>query len=118
MSTVSTPADLSVVGAGGPTDKQEPVFRPAGSLRPTEHTSVPSACGYIFFVDSGLAGKRVLVTGASGGIGGERPRAFAAEGCEVVAHWHRGEESARSLATEIGCLLVQADLTLPRDVDR
>src|SRR5581483_7835107 len=34
------------------------------------------------------------------------------------AHWHRGEESARALADELGCALVQADLTSARDVDR
>lgn len=69
-------------------------------------------------MDSGLSGKRVLVTGASGGIGGATARAFAAEGCEVVAHWHRGQERAEALAQELGCALVQADLTVEDDVDR
>jgi 3-oxoacyl-[acyl-carrier protein] reductase len=69
-------------------------------------------------VDSGLSGKRILVTGASGGIGGETARVFAAEGCEVVAHWHRGEERARALSKETGCALVQADLTVEEEVDR
>ena len=77
-----------------------------------------SACGTIFLVDSGLSGKRILVTGASGGIGGATARAFAAEGCEVVAHWHRGRERAAALAQELGCTLVQADLTDEADVDR
>jgi 3-oxoacyl-[acyl-carrier protein] reductase len=69
-------------------------------------------------MDLDLAEKRVLVTGASGGIGGATARAFAAEGCAVVAHWHRGEERAAALADEIGCSLVQADLTAEDDVDR
>jgi 3-oxoacyl-[acyl-carrier protein] reductase len=69
-------------------------------------------------VDTGLAGKRVLVTGASGGIGGATARAFASEGCEVVAHWHRGKERAGALAKEIGCALVQADLTVEDEVER
>jgi 3-oxoacyl-[acyl-carrier protein] reductase len=69
-------------------------------------------------VDLDLAEKRVLVTGASGGIGGATARAFAAEGCHVVAHWHRGEERAAALAEEIGCSLVQADLTAEDEVDR
>jgi 3-oxoacyl-[acyl-carrier protein] reductase len=71
-----------------------------------------------FPMDLDLAGKRVLVTGASGGIGGATARAFAAEGCHVVGHWHRGEERAAELAEEIGCTLVQADLTSEQEVDR
>jgi 3-oxoacyl-[acyl-carrier protein] reductase len=69
-------------------------------------------------VDLDLAGKRVLVTGASGGIGGATARAFAAEGCDVVAHWHRGEQAAAELAQELGCSLVQADLRSEDDVER
>src|SRR5438034_4763455 len=71
-------------------------------------------------VDSGLSGKRVLVTGASGGIGAACCRAFAAEGAEIVAHWHRGRERAEALAGELGARssLVQADLTDEAQVDR
>jgi 3-oxoacyl-[acyl-carrier protein] reductase len=36
-------------------------------------------------METGLADKRVLVTGASGGIGSSCARLFAAEGCRVVA---------------------------------
>ncbi|HKC22418.1 MAG TPA: SDR family NAD(P)-dependent oxidoreductase, partial [Gaiellaceae bacterium] len=66
-------------------------------------------------MDSGLAGKRVLVTGASGGIGGACARAFLAEGAEVVGHYRRGRERAEALGD---VQLVAADLTREDEVDR
>jgi len=69
-------------------------------------------------METGLAGRRVLVTGASGGIGSACVRAFVAEGAAVVAHWHRGQERAEALANEVGCALVQADLTEEPEVER
>jgi 3-oxoacyl-[acyl-carrier protein] reductase len=66
-------------------------------------------------VELGLRGKRVLVTGASGGIGSACVRAFAAEGAAVVAHYHRGRERAEALGD---VQLAQADLTRVEEVDR
>jgi len=66
-------------------------------------------------VDTGLSGKRVLVTGGSGGIGSACARAFMAEGADVVVHYHRGRERADAVG---GSAVVQADLIREADVDR
>jgi 3-oxoacyl-[acyl-carrier protein] reductase len=70
-------------------------------------------------METGLAGRGVLVTGASGGIGAACARAFAAEGARVVVHYHRGEDRARALAAELGgAPVAQADLTVEADAER
>ena len=70
-------------------------------------------------MDTGLVGRGVVVTGASGGIGAACARAFAAEGARVLVHYHRGEERARALAEELGgAPVARADLTVEADVDR
>ena len=66
-------------------------------------------------METGLAGKRVLVTGASGGIGSACARAFMAEGADVVVHYNTGRERAEVVG---GAQLVQADLTREDEVDR
>src|SRR5262245_61380300 len=70
-------------------------------------------------MESGLAGKGVVVTGASGGIGAACARAFAAEGAHVAVHYHRGRDRAEALAREIGggTAILNADLTVEGDVD-
>jgi 3-oxoacyl-[acyl-carrier protein] reductase len=71
-------------------------------------------------MDTALAGRVVLVTGASGGIGGAVVRAFVAEGARVAAHSHRHRERAEALARELGerCLPLGADLTREADTER
>jgi 3-oxoacyl-[acyl-carrier protein] reductase len=70
-------------------------------------------------METGLAGKRVLVTGGSGGIGSACARAFAGEGAEVVVHYHRGGARAEAVAAELdGATIVGADLTIEDEVER
>jgi 3-oxoacyl-[acyl-carrier protein] reductase len=70
-------------------------------------------------LETGLAGKGVLVTGASGGIGAACARAFAGEGARVLVHYHGGDERARALAAELGdAPVAQADLTVEAEVAR
>lgn len=69
-------------------------------------------------MDTGLSGKRVLVTGASGGIGAACARAFAAEGSRLALHYHRGRERAEAVAAECpGSVLVQGDLRSEEEAD-
>ena len=48
-----------------------------------------------------LAGKAVLITGASTGIGAELARAFAAQGALVGLHYNASQDAANALAEEI-----------------
>ncbi len=48
-----------------------------------------------------LAGKAVLITGASTGIGAALARGFAAQGSQVALHYHSSVEAARAVAAGI-----------------
>ena len=65
-------------------------------------------------METGLAGKRVLVTGGSGGIGAACARAFMAEGARVAVHYHRGRDRAEAVGAEVA---LGADLTDEAQVD-
>jgi 3-oxoacyl-[acyl-carrier protein] reductase len=66
-------------------------------------------------VETGLRGKRVLVTGGSGGIGAACVRAFAAEGARVAVHFHRGRDRALAAGGEV---VLAGDLTDEGQVER
>ena len=58
----------------------------------------------------GLDGRTVLVTGASGGIGGATVRQLRAAGADVIASG-RSTEALDALAAETGCRTLPFDLT-------
>ena len=68
-------------------------------------------------METGLAGKRVLVTGGAGGIGSACVRAFAAEGARVAIHYRTSKARAEELAEETGGIALQADLTVEDEVE-
>jgi L-xylulose reductase len=57
----------------------------------------------------GLEGRTVLVTGASGGIGGATVRQLAAAGADVIASG-RSEQALEALASETHCRTLAFDL--------
>ncbi len=69
-------------------------------------------------METGLAGRGVLVTGGAGGIGAAIVRAFAAEGARVAVHYRTSREAAVALAAEVDGVALDADLTVESDADR
>jgi NAD(P)-dependent dehydrogenase (short-subunit alcohol dehydrogenase family) len=59
-------------------------------------------------MDTGLAEKRVLITGATSGIGRATAEAFAAEGARVAVTYHVHREAAEEVA----------DIAVPLDLER
>lgn len=66
-------------------------------------------------VDLGLSGKRVLVTGASRGIGAAAARAFAEAGCRLALHYHTEPCEAAAIPD---AALLQGDFAVMADVRR
>ncbi len=63
-------------------------------------------------MNTGLKDKCVLITGASGGIGRATASAFAAEGANLVLHYHRNRAGVAELVDQLKnqAVMVQADL--------
>ena len=87
------------------------------SGRDRSHRGCRSRCS-LPPVETGLGGKLVLITGASGGIGSACAREFAAEGSRVALHYHQGRERAEALSQELGgAPIFGADLRREDEVD-
>src|SRR4051794_19103801 len=52
-------------------------------------------------METGLRGRTVVVTGATGGLGGAIAHAFATEGAAVALTFHRNQRRAAELAEEV-----------------
>ena len=66
-------------------------------------------------MDTGLKGRRILVTGATGGIGAATVRMLVNEGADVVASG-RDVDKLAALETEVGCDTLPFDLTSEDEV--
>ena len=72
-------------------------------------------------MNSELAGKIVVITGASGGIGSAIARKFAGEGARLVLHYHRNQPGVAVLRRELGEAefpVVRADLAREAGAER
>ena len=62
-------------------------------------------------MNADLNGKVVLVTGGAGGIGSVISKSFAEQGATVIVHYNSSKNNAEKIASEIGGLAMNADLT-------
>ena len=70
-----------------------------------------------------LAGKAVLITGGSTGIGAALARAFAGQGARVAVGYHASEGPAKAIVEEIKAgggesMAIKGDVARPADCDR
>lgn len=68
-------------------------------------------------MDTGLRGRPILVTGASGGIGAETVRMLSKEGASVIASG-RNTDRLNELGRETGCRTLAFDLTRDEEVKK
>jgi 3-oxoacyl-[acyl-carrier protein] reductase len=109
----------SLVGHHAVRDREAGAFRDLGATEIRASESRSCAGNSLRRTDTGLQGKGVLVTGASGAIGSACARAISGEGARLLVHYNRGEDRARALAEELGgASIAQADLTVEADVER
>ena len=72
-------------------------------------------------MNSELAGKTVVITGASGGIGSAMAKRFAGEGARLVLHYRRNQPGIAALRRELrgaGFAVVRADLAREAGAER
>ena len=70
-------------------------------------------------MDTDLAGRVVIITGAARGIGAATARRFAEEGARVVVNYRSSREEAERLVAGLpDAIAVQADIAQEADVDR
>lgn len=64
-------------------------------------------------MDSGLKGKHILITGASGGIGQAIARSFDEEGCVLSLHYHKNYKGIQELTSGLKgkSISFEADMT-------
>lgn len=72
-------------------------------------------------METGLTGKVVLITGASGGIGSAIATQFASEGAKIVLHYRRSRSQVQALQRSLNAaesIVLRADLTKEPEVRR
>ena len=66
--------------------------------------------------DRRLDGKRIVVTGGTGGIGQAMAKRFVAEGAKVLITG-RNEDKLKQISSELGCEMLPLDVTCTEDFD-